>query len=408
VLFTAKMENLDKAQFEQLWRQAGEDQTDHFVETAWRRYNQIHRKQSHYDDSSIDQLKAAFEPLLDKVRDNVQAVKYLSLDAKRPPWVATHLHLTAGQEVSVFATGRIWRSRVLDLWLGPQFGMWYRLGENGTVFNSTEATNTFKADYDGNFYLGTQYPGQFGDKTGLVKSPLRVYEKADGGFNVVVIVWKVNPFRALREMHKSGDPHGLLSKEVKRQDVPALTPKNWHFFWSYGISDHFISEPHSICCRPDGKAGILQRPLVLPFTPSTTLAWDWLLTSLPSRLREDTTFTHDYLSVAVEFENGIDITYYWSYELPVGFGYWCHLAGWQDREFHVVVRSGEGEGEMGQWLSERRDVYADYERYIGGLVPERIVRVWLIAGSRWQRNLGEVRWRNMKVVSGESGSVDVI
>lgn len=41
---------------------------------------------------------------------------------------------------------------------------------------------------------------------------------------------------------------------------------------------------------------------------------------LPSEVREDTLTTHDYMSIAVEFDNGQDITCYWSAELPVGPG----------------------------------------------------------------------------------------
>ena len=41
----------------------------------------------------------------------------------------------------------------------------------------------------------------------------------------------------------------------------------------------------------------------------------------------------------MEFDNGRDITYYWSSKLPVGTGYDCPLPNWAGREFHVVVRS---------------------------------------------------------------------
>ena len=40
--------------------------------------------------------------------------------------------------------------------------------------------------------------------------------------------------------------------------------------------------------------------------------------ALPGLLREDSVPSHDYLSIAVEFENGLDLTYYWSTALPVG------------------------------------------------------------------------------------------
>jgi len=87
----------------------------------------------------------------------------------------------------------------------------------------------------------------------------------------------------------------------------------------------------------------------------------------------------------VEFDNGRDITYYWSSELPVGTGYDCPLPNWKGKEFHVVVRSGP-QG-LGEWQAEQRNLYLDYRRYMGD-PPARIVRVWLIANSVFQRGEG--------------------
>ena len=42
----------------------------------------------------------------------------------------------------------------------------------------------------------------------------------------------------------------------------------------------------------------------------------------------------------------------------------------------IVIRSG-AQG-LEQWIREERDLYADYQRYIGP-PPRRIVRIWLIA-----------------------------
>ena len=123
-----------------------------------------------------------------------------------------------------------------------------------------------------------------------------------------------------------------------------------------------------------------------------------MVSALPSRLPEDEARSHDYLSIAVEFENGRDITYCWSWGLPVNHGFWCPLPTWRDREFHVVIRSGEEC--LGHWLSERRNIYEDYRLYMGS-PPERIVRVWLIASSRWQRLRGEMQIRKILLTSDE-------
>ncbi len=44
--------------------------------------------------------------------------------------------------------------------------------------------------------------------------------------------------------------------------------------------------------------------------PGTRIAWDWRVESLPPRRAENSLPTHDDLSLAVEFDNGIDITFY--------------------------------------------------------------------------------------------------
>ena len=67
-----------------------------------------------------------------------------------------------------------------------------------------------------------------------------------------------------------------------------------------------------IRCQCDNDAMILQRSLEAPFTPDTRLRWSWKVESLPSARAEDSLATHDYLSLAVEFDNGQDLSYLWS------------------------------------------------------------------------------------------------
>jgi hypothetical protein len=76
---------------------------------------------------------------------------------------------------------------------------------------------------------------------------------------------------------------------------------------------------------------------------------------LPNKTHEDNLVTHDYLSIAVEFDNGQDITYYWSSELSVDTGFHYPIPTWSACETHVVARSGvDG---FGQSSDEERDVY---------------------------------------------------
>jgi len=116
-------------------------------------------------------------------------------------------------------------------------------------------------------------------------------------------------------------------------------------------------------------------------------------------LPEDIQLTHDYLSIAVEFDDGQDLTYMWSSKLPVDTIFKCPLAYWDKVETHWVLRSNPKE--LGKWLSEERPLRADYTRAIGA-PPTRIVRVWLIAVSVFQRGEGLCDYADIELVDGDT------
>ena len=70
-----------------------------------------------------------------------------------------------------------------------------------------------------------------------------------------------------------------------------------------------------------------------------------------------------------------------------------------------MVRTGlDG---LGRWFSEERDVYADYAAYIGGPLPAKIVRVWLIAVSLFQHSDGKCQYADISFLT-KSGAVPVL
>ena len=158
----------------------------------------------------------------------------------------------------------------------------------------------------------------------------------------------------------------------------------------------------AIACHTHSDVGILQRPADLAFTPQTRIAWRWKVDSLPSRLREDTTPTHDYLSLAIEFDNGLDLSYYWSAKLPPETFYACPLENWKHKETHLVVRSGR-EG-LGRWQAENRNLYEDYRRAIGE-PPPRITGVWFIAVSLFQRESGRCAYADIRLSNADEALV---
>lgn len=196
-------------------------------------------------------------------------------------------------------------------------------------------------------------------------------------------------------------------REVARLDAKAPLPRGWRHMWRLGETQIFRAEPaegepSQICCRTAHDAGILEYPVDVALDRSTRLAWAWRADELPSKVREDSIPTHDYLSIAVAFDNGRDLTYMWSAALPEGKVFQCPLPWWDKRETHQVVRSDRAK--LGVWLKEEQCVLDDYERAIGGVPPKRIVAIWLIAKSAFQRGKGLCCYARIRLKS-DSGEI---
>ncbi|HYB99574.1 MAG TPA: DUF3047 domain-containing protein [Candidatus Limnocylindrales bacterium] len=354
--------------------------------------------------------RAAFRTAFARLLSNDAIARHavLEIPSQRPPWTDTRIDLAAGQEVTLFGCGRTYLSRALDIWVPPQFQLWARVGENGEIFNGTRASNSFAAAQAGRLYVASYFPGQWGDRYGRVGSDIRAYARVDGGLTVVAIVWKHSAAAGLQALLRDAGDGGAAAAEIaaeaQRLASPPAPPPSWHYLWFLGQSDIYRQQDGCITCTTNGNVGILQTETPVDLTPQTRLSWEWKVDALPSQFAEDAVVSHDYMSIAVEFSDGRDITYYWSNRLPFDMGYWCPLDGWKDREFHIVVRSGPIG--LGQWLAESRNVHEDYRRYIGD-APSRIVRVWLIANSLFQRLPGSCTYRSIRL-SGVGSDIVVL
>lgn len=154
-----------------------------------------------------------------------------------------------------------------------------------------------------------------------------------------------------------------------------------------------------ISIRSRNRGGIVRYPIELAIEPALRIAWEWRVNSLPSTVAENTAETHDYSSIAVEFEDGRDLSWYWSAALPVGTHFGCPLPGWSS-ETHYVLRSGTQN--VGRWLSEDRLIAADAREALASL-PQRIVAIWLIAYTVPHKQLASTDFRRISVVSKTSG-----
>jgi hypothetical protein len=202
----------------------------------------------------------------------------------------------------------------------------------------------------------------------------------------------------------AGSPGLAWAQPAAAPAAPTVPPPpGWNYPPELGVKNIFSIVPTAPRREPSPQikvttrrdVGILEKPVDVPLTPATTVRWMWNVGRLPSQIAEDVTAGHDYLSIAVRFDNGQDLTYMFSSTLPVGTGFRCPLRNWKDRETHVILHSGTGE--LGKWLSEERTILPDYLKYVGGAAPKRITQVWLIANSSIQKTEGDANFARISL-----------
>ncbi len=309
----------------------------------------------------------------------------LTLTVRHNDWRTTSITVKRGEAFTVFADGAVWISKLLGLGAEPKLALWLRLAGRRPLRKMPDNAGSFEAWADGELELCLKPPGEWADENGAF-DPAYPHSGGEGEVRAVIALWPCPAKDGLAALAR--DPaFAPLASMAATRSVP---PQHWSYLWRLG--DGAIYEPSTDGGRPTihvhthGDVGILQYPVDLPLADDTALEWRWRVERLPSDLPEHIQPTHDYLSIAVEFENGRDLTYYWSAGLPEGTVFHCPLPWWSERETHWVLRSGTKE--LGRWLNERRSVKADYAKAIGGPLPARIVRVWLIANSVFQRGHG--------------------
>lgn len=220
-----------------------------------------------------------------------------------------------------------------------------------------------------------------------------------GRLTAVVARWAfgADPRAALAAV-AGEDPSGLCAAEAARIADPPRPPPGWEHHPALRPAEAYTGSEHGVAADVRDAVAIVRRTAEAPLTPTLRLRWSWRLDELPSRLPEDTALTHDYLSVALEFNDGRDLSWHWSCSLPEGFAYRCPLDHWRHRESHVVVRSGAAD--LGRWVDEERPVLADHRAAIGGPAPTRVVRAWLISVSLFQGREGRGEFGRVELLDG--------
>ncbi|SIN83946.1 Protein of unknown function [Parasphingorhabdus marina DSM 22363] len=301
----------------------------------------------------------------------------LALNGGEAEWQDCGFVATSGENFQVAVSGHLWLAKPLALGFDADQVIWLRIGGKGPIRKVHGPETVFTAWADG--------------AVEVMAKGLSFWTSDSGAYT---------PAKRKASAGQVGVRVGATTAAADTHDLPP----GWHHHWQIGEGRVYraaTAEPDApaddTALRVDthGDVGILCCEMERDFAPGLTLGWDWLIENLPSAVAEDMVFTHDYLSIAVEFDNGLDLTYMWSAELPEEFVFQCPLDGWCDRETHWVVRSGT-DG-LGNWHSETRDLWADYPRAIPGERPKKVVKVWLIANSIFARNRAAANFRRISV-----------
>lgn len=294
-------------------------------------------------------------------------------------WHVAGLKAGIGDCLRVSAKGQIFLNRALEVSVGPRAVLWYRFGD-GPIKRMTRDNQCVVADHEGELKFQINLPGSFGSVLG-----------------------------ELSDECPPPPMTGTMMVNVERVDTDhespellASPPDGWKYFSRLGNADifHHCDREQAICCQTQGDVGILQFAVDAELTHDLKLDWEWLVEELPSQLPEHVQPTHDYLSLGVEFDNGLDLTYMWSACLGKDTIFQCPLPWWDLRETHWVLRTPEDGLE--RWHAESRTLVDDYKEAIGGPTPQRVVRVWLIANSAFQGGRGACRYRKIALRSKDS------
>lgn len=352
-------------------------------------------------------VKTAVAPL---VGGAVTGMKVLYLGAEHSPWLDSGFPVKAGDRVTVLLQGRVWLSRHYDISLEAPLQLWRRIGENGAISRGLDATDTFTVAESGTVQL-KNLPTRWLDAKGRYQGEAPpASPDAGGGISVALIRWAPDADVAATLAALALQPAApdWAAPALARLQSPPAAPEGWQYLWELGPAEIF-REVHAdddggprrrMHTHTRNDVAILQKPAEIALTPDTELKWSWRVDQLPGKQAENSVITHDYISIAVEFDNGQDLTYLWSSTLPVGETFRCPLPGWKDRETHVVARSGNAD--LGRWLNESRNVLQDYAKAVGGPPPQRIVRVWLIANSVFGRGEGRAQFGDIRIGAGGS------
>lgn len=341
--------------------------------------------------NKIENFHERINDLVKKSSANIVRIANFSITPNDLPWSQQLGKINAGQSVTFFLSGRWWILKEHDYWVDPGVAFYARIS-GGTMYNPANNTGTMIADRNGTLEIARTV-GQFKNAKGELFLSEEQYKATEGLIEGVAIIWEGEAEDGLVHLSAVGDVDGLVLAEINRINDQKLLPAGWSYMYMFGDSGIYSEgSDGELKCNSHKNVGILQYAINAPLTDDLELDWKWIVDKLPSPVAEDQILTHDYLSIAVEFDDGTDITYMWSAELAEGSVFQCPLPRWAEIETHIVQRSGTKL--MGKKIQESRNLYSDYHEHVAGSA-NKITRIWLIANTVFMRGTGRCSYSDI-------------
>jgi hypothetical protein len=327
----------------------------------------------------------------------------VQITSMKQGWTGTGLQASPGDELTITATGQIELGLVHPV--EPRHGLWGRVGEAGTIFQLASNQYSFTTEEAGELYVaisptGLLWANRQGDWLELFEQMPDSSQMVD----VEAFLWTGSAEQGLTKMLDDPDRSELASQSLATIRETKTLPDGYEYLWYLAQSNVFEGfsdgERHGVHAATDDDYGIIRKEVDIPLTPTTQINFDWLYQHLPALASESSPASHDYLSIALEFDNGQDITWMWSKDLAPGTIMKCPMPEWHHRETHMVLQSGT-EG-LGQWHSHTRSVEEDYIAAVGGELPTRIVGVWIIGVALFGGQPAEAYFANAVVSDGDA------
>ena len=316
-------------------------------------------------------------------------------------WVGTGLQVSKGQSMTLFGDGEI--DAGIGVPLYARHALWYRIGTDGDAKNLASDADTVVAGTSGELSVAIRPLGVYWtNRRGTFDAALTAQEPVPVDLTIVSVAWQDKPAPGIRALYTAGITRATtaLNNIGKAEQLPPGFEYLWYLGRSHVWQAWSDDTRKGIFAATSDDVGIVKKPLDIELTDDAEVSFYWHYASLPALGPETEAGFHDYLSVAIEFDNGQDITWMWAKHVESDTSFGCPLPWWDKRETHIVLQSGT-EG-LGEWHTHTRPIKADYLDAVGGESPKRIVGVWFIANSIFGRQPGEATFADVVIKSGET------